>query len=108
MSWEALILRPRLVISFVLAVILGLLLPASLPIWSKCLIAWCFGVTVYMALVTTELSRATLDKIRESASRLDDSAPVILVVSMAATAQIARRGGRKAGAAGRSRTNAPC
>jgi uncharacterized membrane protein len=86
MSWEALILRPRLVISFVLAVILGLLLPASLPIWSKCLIAWCFGVTVYMALVTTELSRATLDKIRESASRLDDSAPVILVVSMAATA----------------------
>ena len=85
MSWEALTLRPRLVISFVLAVALGLVLPGDLPIWSKALIAWCFGVVIYIALVVWQFSRASIDKVRESASRLDDSAPVILIIAMAAT-----------------------
>ncbi len=86
MAWEALTLRPRLVLAFLLAAGLGFLLPHALPIWSKCLIAWCAGVVIYTALVIWMFSRAELKDIRESASRLDDSAPAILVISMAATA----------------------
>lgn len=85
MTLQALTLRPRLVTAFVLAAGLALVLPASLPVWSKGLIAWCVGVVIYMALVIWSMSRASLDDIRNQASRLDDSAPVILVVALAAT-----------------------
>ena len=82
---EALTLRPRLLIAFVLAAGLAFLLPTELPVWSRGLIAWCVGVAIYIVLMVWEFSRASLDKIRDRASRLDDSAPVILVIAMAAT-----------------------
>ena len=85
MSFEALTLRPRLVIAFLLGAAVGFLLPGELPIWSKGLICWCAGVVFYIVLVVWEFSRASLDRIRERASRLDDSAPVILVIAMVAT-----------------------
>jgi uncharacterized membrane protein len=86
MSWEALTLRPRLVVAFLLAAGFGLLLPNTLPIWSKGLIAWCVGIVIYMALVIWQFSRLSMKDIRDMASRLDDSAPVILVIAMGATA----------------------
>lgn len=85
MSLEALRLRPRLVIAFLLAAGLGVLLPAYVPFWTKGLIAWCVGVVIYVVLVVWEFSRASIEKIMDRASRLDDTAPVILVIGMVAT-----------------------
>ena len=84
-SLDAFLLRPRLVLSFAVAAILGFLLPGGLTLGSKCLVAWCVGVCLYMVMIIWEMSRASVDRIRERASQLDDSAPVILVISMVAT-----------------------
>lgn len=37
---DALTLRPRLIVAFLLAAGLAFVLPATLPIWSKALCAW--------------------------------------------------------------------
>lgn len=84
-SLEAFTLRPRLLLAIALAGALAFVLPSSLPIWTRCLIGWCVGVTFYGIIVIWQFSRASVEKIRERASRLDDTAPVILVIALAAT-----------------------
>lgn len=85
MSLEALRLRPRLVLSCAIAATVGFLLPAEVPLWSRGLTGWDVGVTVYIALVVWEMSRASIERIMARASKLDDTAPVILTISIAAT-----------------------
>ncbi|MCW6508088.1 DUF1345 domain-containing protein [Lichenifustis flavocetrariae] len=86
MSFDAIFLRPRLIFSFVGAALLALALPDHLAIGEKALTAWCTGTAVYMALISWQMSRATPEKTRRQASALDDSAWVILLIGMAATA----------------------
>ena len=85
MSLEALRLRPRLVLAALVAAGIFFILPGEVPLSSKALIAWCAGVTIYIVLVVWEFSRASIEKIMDRASRLDDTAPVILIVGIAAT-----------------------
>lgn len=84
-SLQAFTLRPRLLLAIALAIALSSVLPSALPIWTRALIGWCAGVAFYSVVVVWQFSRASVEKIRERASRLDDTAPVILVIALAAT-----------------------
>ena len=83
--FDALRLRPRLVFAVIIAIVFGFALPGSIHVWSRGLMAWCLFVVAYAGLVVWQFTRASVDDIRKRASRLDDSAPVVLVLSLAAT-----------------------
>ncbi|MDX7953042.1 DUF1345 domain-containing protein [Lichenihabitans sp. Uapishka_5] len=80
------LLRPRLIGSFVLAALIGFLLPDGFALWQKALLSWCAGTVTYMALISWTMSRSSQDALRTSASALDDSAWIILLIGMVATA----------------------
>ena len=86
MSLDPILLRPRLIGSFLLAAVLGFLLPDGWAVWEKALLSWCAGIAVYLPLVTWDMTRAGDDGLRRRASALDDSAWVILLICMAAAA----------------------
>lgn len=81
--FHAFLLRPRLLGSILFTIVLA----ASLPIASlltRLLVGWCVGVAVYTALVIWRTAKLSNDALRREASRLDDSAPVILIFSVLA------------------------
>lgn len=82
--WDALRLRPRLILAFIAGVLIAVAIPALQPIWRRSLIGWCGGVGIYVVLVVVEFTRASTEKIRDRASRLDDTAPVILIIALSA------------------------
>ena len=86
MLLEPILLRPRLIWSFLLAAIIGFLLPDGFALWQKAMVSWCAGTVAYMGLISWNMSRASLDSLRRHASALDDSAWVILLIGMVATA----------------------
>lgn len=86
MSLDPILLRPRLVGSFLLAAVLGFLLPDGFALWQKALLSWCAGTAVYVGLISWSMTRASLDSLKRRASALDDSAWVILLIGMVATA----------------------
>lgn len=86
MLLEPILLRPRLIGSFLAAALIGFLLPDGFELWQKALLSWCAGTLAYMVLISWNMSRASLDSLRRHASTLDDSAWVILLVGMVATA----------------------
>jgi uncharacterized membrane protein len=86
MTFNAIILRPRLILSFFVAAGLAFFLPDHLVLWEKALTAWCTGTAVYMVLIASQMTRASEESTRRHASALDDSAWVILLIGMAATA----------------------
>ena len=85
MSFDAFVLRPRLIVSMLTAVVIVLALPQAMVVWQRALIGWCIGVSLYVILIVWLLSRATPESVRRQASALDDSAWVILMIAMAAT-----------------------
>ena len=86
MLLEPILLRPRLIGSFLAAALIGFLLPDGFALGQKALLSWCAGTIAYMALISWNMSRASLDSLRRHASALDDSAWVILLIGMMATA----------------------
>lgn len=86
MSLDPILLRPRLVGSFLLAAAIGFVLPDGLLPWQKALLSWCTGTTVYIVLISWSMTRTSLESLKRRASALDDSAWVILLIGMAATA----------------------
>ncbi|RZK98187.1 MAG: DUF1345 domain-containing protein, partial [Methylobacterium sp.] len=70
---QAFWLRPRLLVSVGLTLVLALILPfADLSV--RLLIGWCLGVLVYCGLIVGKAVRQSQDSLRAEASRLDDSA----------------------------------
>lgn len=80
------LLRPRLIVTFLLAAVLGFLLPDHWAVWQKALLSWCAGTAAYLPLVSWNMSRADEDSLQRHASALDDSAWLILLIGMVATA----------------------
>ncbi|WP_250645679.1 DUF1345 domain-containing protein [Methylobacterium durans] len=77
-------LRPRLLGSLVLVGALAVALPVEkLP--TRLLIGWCLGVGVYIGLVCWQAARRP-GRLRDEASRLDDSAMTISVFALLAAA----------------------
>jgi uncharacterized membrane protein len=82
---QAFWLRPRLLGSIVLAVLLAAVLPIG-SLWTRLLSGWCLGVIVYTGLTVWKATRQDPDSLRAEASRLDDSAFTISLFALAAAA----------------------
>lgn len=78
-------LRPRLLIAIGLGVVLALALPIDPPV-SRLLVAWCVGVIAYVVLTVWQVAGQSQDELRRTATQLDDSAPVITLFAILATA----------------------
>ena len=80
-----LLLRPRLLASVLVTLVLASVLPfASLPV--RLLVGWCLGVIVYVALIFGKALGEPRDGLRRDASRLDDSALAVSLFAILATA----------------------
>lgn len=77
-------LRPRLLGSTLLALIVYALLPETWGVNSRVLIAWDIGVGCYLALAWTMAARSTTKKMQQRAAEEDETAVVFLILTLAA------------------------
>lgn len=71
------------------AVLITLVMTAALPfplLWTRLLVGWCLGVSVYVALVFWRSSAATPERLEREAAQLGDDALTVLLFAILATA----------------------
>ena len=78
-------LRPRLLGAILVAVLVFAALPSSWPANSRLLLAWDIGIACYLALAFTMAVRSSTAKMQERAAQEDESAVVVLVLTLAAS-----------------------
>ncbi len=78
-------LRPRLLGAVLVAVLVFAALPSSWPANSRLLLAWDIGIACYLALAFTMAVRSSTAKMQERAAQEDESAVVVLVLTLAAS-----------------------
>lgn len=78
-------LRPRLFGAIALTLVLTLALPFD-SLWTRLLLGWCLGVALYLGLVLQRAATAPRALLVREASELDDSALVVLLFAILATA----------------------
>src|SRR6185295_17410943 len=76
--------RPRIFSSAALAIVVFLLLPPSLRIATRVLVAWDVAVALYLVLLYLLMARSRVSDIRRHAADLDEGRFVILVLTIAA------------------------
>ena len=76
--------RPRLLIALIIGIVGYLLLPMSLRVPTRALIAWDTATIFYLVLFFRLVHRSAPDKIRERARLQDDGAIATLVLSLLA------------------------
>jgi uncharacterized membrane protein len=91
--------RPRLIISLLIAIAVGLLIPRGVLNYSvtRWLIAWNAGTVLYVLLATVMMTRSTEHQMRRRAQSQDHGQLVILaIVALSAIASLAAIGGELA------------
>ncbi|MBL0404157.1 DUF1345 domain-containing protein [Microvirga aerilata] len=78
-------LRPRLLGAAIVAALVFGVLPSSWLANSRLLAAWDIGVVSYLALAWTMAARSSTAKMQERAAEEDESAVVVLVLTLAAS-----------------------
>ncbi|KFG68043.1 membrane protein [Microvirga sp. BSC39] len=78
-------LRPRLLGAVLVAVLVFAVLPSSWPANSRLLVAWDIGVVCYLALAWSMAVRSSTAKMQERAAQEDESAGVVLALTLAAS-----------------------
>ena len=78
-------LRPRLLGSALATLLVFALLPSSWPVNSRMLVAWDIGVACYLVLAWTMALRSSTTQMQERAAQEDESAVVVLVLTLAAS-----------------------
>lgn len=78
--------RPRLLISMVLGIIVGLVLPADWRVTTRLLLGWNSGVFLYFVLAGSMFLTASNEKISGRAKAQDEGRFVILVLTILASA----------------------
>jgi uncharacterized membrane protein len=78
-------LRPRLLGAVLVAVLVFAALPSSWPANSRLLLAWDIGIVCYLALAFAMAARSSTAKMQERAAQEDESAVVVLVLTLAAS-----------------------
>ena len=76
--------RPRLFLSAVLAVAIGVALPPALAIPTRGIIAWDAGVAVFLIAALTMMLRADIERMRRRAALQDEARSIILALVVAA------------------------
>lgn len=82
---RALRLRPRLLAALGITLLLALLLPGA-SLVTRLLAGWCAGTIVYAVLIVRQVSGQSRDALRRQASRLDDSAALVTLFTLMASA----------------------
>jgi uncharacterized membrane protein len=82
--------RPRLFLSALLGVVVGVVLPHEWRVATRLLVAWDVGVAVYLALAFNAMASADTARIRRRAALLDEDRVAFLVLT--ATAALASLG----------------
>lgn len=78
-------LHPRLLGSALVACLVFAALPSSWAVNSRLLVAWDIGVACYLGLAWIMALRSTMAKMQERAAQEDESAVVVLVLTLAAS-----------------------
>jgi uncharacterized membrane protein len=78
-------LRPRLLGSAVVALLIFAVLPISWPVNSRMLVAWDIGVACYLFLAWTMALRSSTTQMQERAAQEDEKAVVVLALTLAAS-----------------------
>jgi uncharacterized membrane protein len=78
-------LRPRLLGASLVAVLVFAALPSSWPANSRLLVAWDIGIVCYLALAFAMAVRSSTVKMQARAAQEDESAVVVLVLTLAAS-----------------------
>jgi uncharacterized membrane protein len=76
--------RPRLTLSTLCGLVIGMLLPATLRWSTRSLIGWDVGVTVYLGLAYAMMASPDIARIKRRAAMQDDGAFFILVLTASA------------------------
>ena len=76
--------RPRLFLSAVLGLVVGLVLPFEWRVATRLLVAWDVGVAVYLALAFNAMADCDVASIRRRAAVLDEDRTVFLILTAAA------------------------
>jgi uncharacterized membrane protein len=76
--------RPRLLVAGGLILALGLLLPDSLRLPTRLLIAWDTGIVLYLGLICTMMARSDHDSIQRRADEEDAGAAAVLSLTIVA------------------------
>jgi uncharacterized membrane protein len=77
-------LRPRLLSSALIGVIVYFLLPGAWPVHSRLLIAWDSGVVFYLCVATTMAARSSIGMMQKRASLEDEGAIAVLCMTIGA------------------------
>src|SRR5215470_5382340 len=78
--------RPRLASSIAAGIVVALALPSHLLVMTRCLIGWDAGVTLYLVLVSTLMTRAGVEHMRRNAALQDEGRVALLVLTVVAAA----------------------
>lgn len=89
--WRIVRARPRLFISIVCGVILGVCLPSSLRLATRILIGWDVSIALYLAFALVTFFTTDIETLRKRAGEMDDGRFFILIVT--AIAALASLGG---------------
>lgn len=76
--------RPRLTTCAVLAIVCAIFLPPWLSAPTRSLIAWDIGAGLYLVLSLHMMASASLEHMRTRACALDEGAPTVLAITLAA------------------------
>jgi uncharacterized membrane protein len=76
--------RPRLFLSALLGLLVGLVLPHEWRIATRMLVAWDVGIALYLALAFNAMASADTARIRRRAGLLDEDRTVFLILTAAA------------------------
>jgi uncharacterized membrane protein len=81
--------RPRLFLTAVLGIVIGLALPSDWRTTTRLLIAWDSGVALYLVLAVAAMAKADVARIRRRAALLDeDRVPFHILTAAAALASL--------------------
>jgi len=76
--------RPRLFLSALLGLLIGVVLPYEWRVATRMLVAWDVGIAVYLALAFNAMANADTIRIRRRAALLDEDRTVFLILTAAA------------------------
>ena len=78
-------LRPRLLGSTLLAIVVFVFLPGNWAMVSRLLVAWDVGVACYLVLAWTMAARSNTAKMQQRAAEEDETAVVFLILTLSAS-----------------------
>jgi uncharacterized membrane protein len=75
--------RPRLFVSALIAIAVGMLLPTDIRVVTRALIAWNIGVAIYLIASARIMATSTYETIRRYARHQDEGRTLILILTIA-------------------------